>query len=188
MLHPYFRKAPERERCGLDRWLGPGWRLLERHELAVAAPRDAALAAVMGLRVRDLPVVRALLTLRGMRSSPGTTLREFFSTEPFVALEEEPGRELVAGVLVPARDPATGRRRRPDTPAGFRDACAAAPAAAIANFRADPAGSGSRLWTETWVRTRGPLASAAFGAYWLAIGPWSAWIRRMFLRAARRAA
>ncbi|HEY6002036.1 MAG TPA: hypothetical protein VIV57_04115 [Anaeromyxobacter sp.] len=112
------------------------------------------------------------------------TLRAFFSTPPFVLLEEEPGREIVAGVLLPSRD-GSGRRSQPGTPAAFREALRRAPFAAVGTFRADVAPAGCGLWTETWARTSGPLAAAAFGAYWLAIGPWSAWIRRMFLRSAR---
>mgnify|MGYP003391044691 CR=1 FL=1 len=57
--------------------------------------------------------------------------------------------------------------------------------AAVGNFRVEPGGSGARLWTETWAQVSGPRARIAFGAYWLAVGPFSAWIRRMFLRAAR---
>jgi hypothetical protein len=118
------------------------------------------------------------------------TLRAFFGAPPFVLLEEDPGRELVFGVLRPGSGPgprarAPGAPRSPASPEAFRRALAAAPFAAVGTFRAEPRRDGSLLWTETWARTRGVPARAAFAAYWLAIGPWSAWIRRMFLRAAR---
>lgn len=186
MLHPYHRAPPARAPCAIDRWLGAGWRLLERHALDAAAPPEQALRALAELRLRELPAVRVLFALRGLRSAPDASIRDFFSAAPFVLLDEEPGRELVAGVLLPPRA-ADRPRRTPRSPAEFRDACTAAPVAAIVTFRSDPAAAGSRLWTETWVRTRGRLASRAFGAYWLAIGPWSAWIRRMLLRGAARA-
>jgi hypothetical protein len=182
MLRPYSRVRPSRPRCAADGWLGPGWSLLERHELVVAAPPATALAALSALRLRELPAVRALFSLRGLRHSAETTLRDFFSTRPFVILAEDPGRELVAGVLRAPLGPGGGS---PATASAFARALGTAAFAAIATFRADPRPDGALLWTETWALTRGVRARVAFGAYWLAIGPWSAWTRRMFLRAAR---
>jgi hypothetical protein len=148
--------------------------------MEVAAAPAAALDALAGVRLRELTAVRVLFALRGLRFAPEQTLLAFFSTSPFVLLEEEAGAELVAGILLPPRG-----RRPPQSPAAFRETLASARVAAVATFRAERSASGARLWTETWVRTRGRAAAAAFAAYWLAIGPWSAWIRRMFLRAAR---
>ncbi len=190
MLRPYSSTLSPRERCALDRWVGDGWTALERHEVHVRAAPAAALGALAALTIRELPWVRALFVLRRLPFEPGMTLREFFSTSPFVMLDEAPGRELVGGVLLPAREPPGrgGVRRVPSTPAEMRIALSRAPVAAVATFRCEPEDGGARLWTETWVRTRGAAATALFGAYWLAIGPWSAWIRRMILRAARRRA
>ncbi|MBI5068705.1 MAG: hypothetical protein HZB56_10735 [Deltaproteobacteria bacterium] len=167
----------------IDRWARPGWRLLERHELHVRATAAAAVEAVASTTLAELPAVRALFALRGLRFSKEMTLRTFFSTPPFVWLEEEVDREAVFGVLIPPAGP--GGRKRPASPVEFREALGAAPFAALGTFRAEPEGQGVRLWTETWSRTRGGVPSLVFGAYWLAVGPWSAWIRRMFLRAAR---
>lgn len=175
----------------MDRWLGPGWRLVERHEIATVAPPARVLEALAQLRVREMPVVRALFALRGLSADPDQTLLEFFSTSPFVLLEEVPGTELVAGVLLPRRERARGggRRRRPRSREEFERAVPKAPFAAIATFRAEPRERARAvLWTETWVRTRRGSPSALFSAYWLAIGPFSAWIRRIFLREARRRA
>lgn len=183
MLFPYGRSPAPREPCVIDRWAGPGWRLLERHELQVRAPAAVAVEAVARTTLAELPAVRALFALRGLGFSKEMTLREFFSAPPFVWLEEEVGREAVFGVLVPPAGP--GGRKRPASPAAFREALGAAPFAALGTFRAEPQGTGVRLWTETWSRTRGAAPSLIFGAYWLLIGPWSAWTRRMFLRAAR---
>jgi len=190
MLFPYVRRAPPRAPCALDRWVGPQWRLLERHEIETAASPGAALGALAALRLRELPAVRALFALRGLGARPEATLREFFSTAPFVLLEEAEGSEIVAGVLLPGREPeALGSPRRlPRSPQEFERALARAPLAAVASFRAEPRGRGALLSTETWVGTRGAAASALFFGYWLAIGPFSAWIRRIFLREARRRA
>lgn len=186
MPRPWSSPRRSRPRCALDAWVGPGWTLLEHHALDVAAPPATALESLAALRIRELPAVRALFALRRLRHSGHQTLREFFSTPPFVLLDDDPGRELVFGVLRPARGPEDGEHAG-DAPAdAFARALRAAPFAAIGTFRAEPRADGSTLWTETWARTRGRRAAVAFGIYWLVIGPWSAWIRRMFLRAARR--
>jgi hypothetical protein len=180
MLRPYSRMRTSRPRALAEEWTGPEWTLLEHHDLPIAAAPEATLAALAGVRLRDLPAVRALFTLRRLPHSADTTLRGFFSARPFVVLAEEPGRELAFGVLLPGRG-----RRAPDGADAFRAALPTAPFAAIGTFGAFARPGGSVLWTDTWARTRGVRSRAGFAAYWLAIGPWSAWIRRMFLRAAR---
>ncbi len=190
MLYPYLRRFPPRPPCAIDRWVGPGWRLLERHAVGVAAPPAVALNALASLRLREMPAVRGLLALRGLGRPPETTLLEFFSTSPFVLLEDVRGTELVAGVMIPGHGAGGDgpARRLPRSPAEFERSLADAPLVAIATFQADPGERDTILWTETWVRARGAFATIAFSAYWLAIGPWSAWIRRIFLREARRRA
>jgi len=184
VLYPYARLAPPRSESAIDAWLGPGWRFLERHEILVSAPPPAAVEALTGMRLRDLPAVAALFRLRGLRFSGEMSLRAFFSAPPFLLLAEEAGREMVFGVQLPSAS-REGRRQPPATPAEFRAALPQAPLAAIGTFRAEPSAAGTRLWTETWARTSGAGPRLLFGAYWLAIGPWSAWIRRLILRAAR---
>ncbi len=184
MLRPYRLAAPSRPPCALDRWTGSDWQLLEHHGVEVGAPPAVALDALARTRLGDLPVVTALFALRGLRFSEEMTLRDFFCAAPFVLLEEERESEMVFGVLIPAPAP-NGARVRPASPEEFRGALPASPFAAIGTFRAGPAGRGARLWTETWARTSGAAPRLLFGAYWLAIGPWSAWIRRVILRAAR---
>jgi hypothetical protein len=128
-----------------------------------AAEPVRAFEAALSVPLSDLPLVRALFGLRGIPFRPSMTIRAFFSTPPFALLEEERGRELVFGI---SRGGMT----------------------AVGNFRADPAPCGAVLSTETWVETRGRRARAVFALYWLAIGRFSAWIRRMMLAAAARRA
>jgi hypothetical protein len=134
-------------------------------------------------------MVRVLFNLRGLPTPAGgaTTLLQFFSTWPFLLLEEEQGREVVGGVVGPFWQWRRGSHPRfvPDTPDRFREALAEGRMAALANFRADPVPGGARLWSETWVQAPALGQRAVFTAYWLSIGPFSAWIRRMFLRTAR---
>ena len=195
MLHPWSLvfgplRGPTlgmngRPACALDGWR-EGFRLLEAHALPIAAPPARALEALAETRISEMPIVNALFTLRGLGVPAERTLRAAFSTTPFTIVEEEPGREFVFGVMLPPR----GRSARDvcASPTAFREALAAAPLGVVANFRAEPREGGSLLWTETWARTRGTGPALAFGAYWLLIGPFSAWIRRIFLRTARRRA
>lgn len=179
------------EPARIDGWLPDGAWKLEHHALDMPVPPADALAAVCGVRQGELPIVRSLMTLRGIPVGEGQTLEEFFATAPFLTLEEESGREVVAGIVGPFWHFGRGRTPRvlPRTAEEFRTALADGRIAAIANFRADPlADGGSRLWTETWAFAPVRREARVFTAYWLVIGPFSAWIRRMFLSAARRQA
>jgi hypothetical protein len=53
---------------------------------------------------------------------------------------------------------------------------------------AEPAGDGSLLVTETRVAANDAAARRAFARYWRLVGPFSALIRRRWLRAAAREA
>ena len=168
----------------IDGWLGPEVRLLERHELRVAAPPERAYEAIRQVRLAEMPIVRALLTVRRIPYSKEMTLQEFFSTPPFLILEEAPEQEAVIGT-------AHGLwrlRKYASTPDEFRAFTKQGTMRAIANFRVDATESGSLMSTETWVETFGPMASWLFRAYWLIVGPFSALIRREFLRVARKMA
>lgn len=190
MLWPYQRGSAARDHARLDGWIPKGAWMLEHHAIDVPSSAEDAFAAISAVRVRDLPIMRVLFALRGRRapvSGGDTTLKEFFSAAPFLLLEEEQGRELVSAVTGPS-----GRGSRPAsvprTPDEVRDALEAGRVTAVANVRADPVPGGSRVWTETWVYAPTPGRRAAFTAYWLAIGPFSAWIRRMVLRIGRAGA
>jgi hypothetical protein len=170
----------------IDGWLGREARLLERHESPVAAPPERVAEAVERVRLTDMPIVRLLFLLRRIPHSKEMTLREFFTTPPFLILEEVSEQEVVFGV--------EGRpwrlRERPSTPDPERFRASGQPGTVrtIANLRVDATENGSRLSTETWVETFGHRARWLFRAYWLIVGPFSALIRRQFLRAARKMA
>jgi hypothetical protein len=170
----------------IDGWLGPEARLLERHESRVAASPQRVAEAVQQVRLMDMPIVRLLLVMRGIRHSREMTLREFFGTPPFLILEEAPAQEIVIGDA--------GRpwrlRERPSTPDPDQFRAPGQPGTmhVIANLRVDATEGGSLISTETWVETFGPRARWLFRAYWLIVGPFSALIRRQFLRAARKKA
>jgi hypothetical protein len=190
MLWPYLSAPVVRpEPARLDGCLPPGaWRL-EHHGVDVPAEPEAALAAALAVTLRDVPIVGALFAIRGLPHDERGAVGAFFSTPPFLVLDEERGRELVFGVVGPFWRWGHGRALGdvPRTPAEFRAALAGGRMAAIGNFRAERRPGGTRLWTETWVFAPGPQRNA-FLAYWTLIGPFSAWTRRLLLRAARRRA
>jgi hypothetical protein len=170
--------------AALERWLAPGARALERHEILVERDPAAALDAVLGITLAELPISRTLFRLRGLRSSPpGTTLARFFSTPPFLLLERTP-REAVFGLALRPRSPAT-RRLAATGPGAFRAATGEGLVRITFDFRASPRPPGTLLSTETWIETRGAGTGALFRLYWLVVGPFSALTRREFLRVAR---
>lgn len=175
----------ERDRAAaIERWLGPGARALERHEVVVDRGPEAALDAVLGVTLAELPVSRTLFRLRGIGGGPPTaTLAELFSTPPFLLLERGP-REAVFGIALRPRAPAARRVAGTD-PAAFRAAAGAGLLKATFDLRAVPRGAATLLSTETWIETWGGATGALFRLYWLAIGPFSALTRREFLRTGR---
>jgi hypothetical protein len=191
VLWPYASDTrSRREPVRIDRWLPSGARKLERHVIDVPADLRTALAAIANLRLGDIPVVRSLFAIRGIPYQAETTLCEFFGTSPFLILDEDPGREVVFGVLGPFWQfrPEHLPHHVARTPQEFRESLARNRMAAIGNFRVDPGASASRLWTETWVFAPGAGQAILFATYWMVVGPFSAWIRRMMLRAASRCA
>jgi len=168
----------------IDVWLEPGARLLERHESHIAAPPERAYEAIRQVKLAEMPIVRALFTVRRIPHSKAMTLQEFFSTPPFLILEEGPEREVVIGIA----GWLWRHREHPSTPDEFRAIAKQGTMQAIANFRVDTTDSGSLISTETWVATFGTMASWLFRAYWLIVGPFSALIRREFLRVTRKMA
>jgi hypothetical protein len=114
-------------------------------------------------------------------------LERFFLAHRFVVLDRTP-TEWVGGAvgavwrprggLVPLRDPEA-----------WRAAAVPGTIKAAIDFRAEAQHpGGSRLSTETRVLAIDDRARRAFRLYWLAVGPFSALIRRRWLQAVKSAA
>jgi hypothetical protein len=144
----------------IEEWL-PEFDVHERHDAAVAAPPERALDLALAAPVAPDRLVGTLFAARGMPAR-GRTIEDFLR-----ALElEHVGR-------TPTEWAAVLDRRRVKI--------------AIA-FEAEPIPGGSRLTTETRVKALDEHALRAFRLYWLAVGPFSALIRRRWLRAIQAAA
>lgn len=134
----------------------PDYEVWERHRVALPVSPERALEVALSSSAAPDRIVRTLLRLRGL-SVPSGSLEEFATTRPF----RELGRtetEFVAGLH-------SSRLR-------------------IAfDFRAEPHPVGSLLTTETRVHALTPRALRLFRLYWFAVGPFSALIRRRWLKA-----
>jgi hypothetical protein len=144
---------PGREVSALDRHLAD-FDVVERHAISLAIPASEAVARAVRLRAGSDALVRTLFRLRGL---PGADLplERFAVVVLGLALVERTATTVV--LVGPIR--------------GLRIGVA---------FEAEPRpGGGCRLATETRVANVG----LAFRLYWLLVGPFSALIRRRWLRA-----
>jgi hypothetical protein len=168
----------------IDEWL-PEFDVGERHDIAVPVSPERALELALSTPVASDRTVRALLAARGLASRT-ETIERFFPAHRFVVLAHTPTEWVVGAVG------AVWRPRGSLVPLGTAEAWRASEVSgtikAAADFRAEPIPGGSRLTTETRVKAIDERARRAFRVYWLAIGPFSALIRRRWLRAIERAA
>jgi hypothetical protein len=143
----------------LDDYL-PEYDVRKRHETVVDLPPAPALARLLAIPAAPDPIVRALLALRGLRAG-NLSLPEY-------AVRRIGLRELHRSARLAVYGTPDGRRL-----------------AIVVSFWAEPDGEErSRLGTETRVAAPDRSARFAFRLYWLVVGPFSALIRRRWLRAA----
>lgn len=181
----------------LDR-LMPEYEFHEIHQVRLSAPPERTLDAVTRATPGEMPLVRLLF---GIRSLPGRIAGKrglpTRSTQPllqqmlaagFVLLAEEPGREVVCGVIGQMWKVRGGMAPTVRDVQEFVAFEERGYAKAAMNFYVEAAGGGTRLTTETRVHTTDADACRKFGRYWRVIQPGSAAIRRSWLRAAKRRA
>jgi hypothetical protein len=165
----------------LDDWL-PSFSVRERHQRVIDAEPEATLAAALALPVAPDRMVRALFRLRGLGAGR-QTIAEFASSNGFLVLERTPTTFVfgLAGRLRgPPRFAASREQWLAFTPPGLK---------IVGDFRVEPAAEGRTLLsTETRVSPLDRGSAVLFRLYWLLIGPFSALIRRRWLRAIARTA
>jgi len=159
----------------LDDWL-PEFDVRELHERRVAARPEASFAAALGIPVAPDRLVGTLFRLRGLPR--GGTMESVLRGIGFAELARTP-TSLVLGAAGRPWSPRGGIVRWDGAgPGNVRMALA---------LWAVPAGDGSLLVTETRVAAVDASARRAFRRYWLAVGPFSALVRRRWLVASERA-
>jgi hypothetical protein len=152
----------------------PQYHHRERHSIAVDAPAGRALAAAREVRLEDMPVVRALVRLRGLPSRPGSL---------WDAMRGSSFRPRGDDTLV-----AVGRPWQLRGGMLVVDDFAAFAEPGYAKMAVDLRFVDGHLVTETRVFLTSTAAQRRFGAYWLAVRPFSGLTRRVWLRAAKRRA
>jgi hypothetical protein len=181
----------------LDEALGE-YHFRERHDRYVAAPPERVYEAVRAATIADMPLARLLFALRAV---PARLLRRPTRPRPtdvpllelalrfgFRELGDEPGEEVVVGMIGQPWKLVAGETRRFRQPQEFVAFAESGFVKAAMNFRFEPRGSGTRLSTETRVFATDPLTRRRFRRYWLVIRPGSGLTRRSWLRAAERRA
>jgi hypothetical protein len=195
VLAPARQERVQRPASRLDEF-APSWQFGEVHTRRIAAPPERVFEALRLVRADEIALFRTLTWIRrGGRELPPSILNagqresliDVALRGGFVLLAEDPPREIVLGTLIAAppeliagMDP----ERRVLTPDVFRRELPPGFVLASMNFLVeDDAAGGSRVSTETRVYANSPAARRRFAAYWRAIYPGSALIRRMWLRA-----
>jgi hypothetical protein len=163
----------------IDDWL-PEFDVGERHDVAVPLEPERALALALATPASSDRIVRALISARGM-AARDETIERFFAAHRFVVLDRSP-TEWVAGAVGAVWRPRGGLVQLDDAGA-WRGANVAGTIKGVVDFRAEAIPGGSRLTTETRVKATDEQARRAFRRYWLAIGPFSALIRKRWLAA-----
>ena len=156
--------------AGVADWL-PECDVSSRHDRHVPGNPESAFAALLASPPDR--VVRALLRLRGLREAP--SLEAFFLGHGFEVLARTPTEFVVGGSGRPWRLTEPLRPFAEERPGNVR---------LVADFRAEPVPGGTLLSTETRVAAGDDGARRAFKRYWRVVGPFSALIRRRWLRAA----
>jgi hypothetical protein len=192
-LLPAPESRVERVETRLDEF-APVWQFDEVHTMRVDAPPARVYQAIRDVRADEIQLFRTLTWIRrGGRDLPESVLNagnrasliEVATRSGFIYLADDAPRELAIGTLITAPK---GHRRGKLTPDVFRRTLPPGFTLASMNFVVRPEGTGSVVTTETRVFANSTAARRRFAAYWRAIYPGSALIRRMWLLAiARRA-
>lgn len=183
----------------LDKFL-PTCQFSEFHSVIVHAPPERVFSAIRELRPAELsPVIFWLLNIRDLparltgKHAPGVAQAGPFLEQlyrgGFIPLAEQPGREIVFGLvgqfwkLTGGDDP-----HIPDAQA-FLECSDPAFAKVAANLLVTEAGDGrTQCSTETRVYVPEPATRRKFAFYWRIISMGSAFIRVLWLRAIKKKA
>jgi hypothetical protein len=181
-------------RTRLDAWM-PAWQFGEVHTVRVQSSPAAVFRAIKDVTAGEIRLFRTLTWIRNPRRSwshdpesilaapPDRAILDVALRSGFVALSEDRDREVVVGTVL------GGGRAHVADAAAFAAASGPGCARAGMSFLLEDEGGGwTRLTTETRVHAADLAGRRRFAAYWRAIYPGSAFIRRMWLRAIKRRA
>jgi hypothetical protein len=174
----------------------PAWQFDEVHSVRIRASRDCVYSAIRTVTPGEISLFQTLTWIRRFGKRGPQSIINAPAQEPlldtalrtgFQLLAEDPGQEIVFGVIMARPSSIGGRGKR--TPEQFKALSAAHAAKVAMNFRVEEENSDfCTLTTETRVYATDPASRRAFAAYWRVIYPGSACIRRMWLQAIKRRA
>ena len=165
----------------------PSWDVHAVHGVDVAASPERTWTALAQVTVRELPLARVLMRLRGLGRSSSGLDRPFLDRVGFLVPLGEARHERVSGMIGRPWQPRPARVRI----AGAEDFAAFDRPGWVriaTDFRVASGARGSRLETETRIQATDASARRRFAVYWRIVGFGSALVRRDVLRAARRRA
>lgn len=177
----------------IDRF-SPAYQFREAHETTIAASPDRVFAAIKAVSADDIQLFQTFTWIRrfgrpmpeGIMNAGSQPLIDTAIRGGFLMLSEDAPREIVFGSLVVR--PAESRAAGLPTPEMYRTLQAPGYAKATMNFRVEPAGVSTRVFTETRVFATDESSLRAFTSYWRVIYPGSAILRVTWLRAIKQLA
>lgn len=164
----------------------------ERHELHIPHSPESVWAALTTLSPAELPMVRALMSVRSLPAKGFTaeapTMIGTMLSRGWFELATEPHRHVVLGSISQFWRLRPGDWRRKCPPEQFLDYDAPDFAKSASVFELIPTTTGTLLRTETRVTAENPATQRKMLAYWRLIRPFSGLIRQVMLRAVAKKA
>ena len=158
----------------------------ESHAVTVDADVDHCYRSVLAVDLFRSRIIRILYRVRGLPTEGPLTLRDM-TRWGFVVLDEDPGREIVLGLV--GRFWLAKGGLRPVESFDFVKFSEAGYVKAAMNFLVESAGpERSTVTTETRVMATDPDSLRSFRRYWTLVAPFSALIRRRMLSLMRQQA
>jgi len=165
----------------------PAFEFVERHATTIPAPPATVYRSLREVDFTRSWIIRVLFGVRGLAPrfrQEGRRMRarlDDFVSAGFLLLDENPGEEIVLGVLwgpeaVGVAGVDADRFAALDAPGHVK---------AVLNFTVAPSAAGTLVTTETRVHATDETARRRFARYWLVVGPFSALIRRRMLAVLR---
>lgn len=191
----YGRVAPPRDDHDalLDRFM-PAFDIVERHQIAVAAPAAVTMAAAREQDLLQLPLVRAIFRAREivLRATPDgrpqpTGLLAATLALGWGVLADVPDRQVVVGAVTKPWEPNVIFRALP--PGEFSAFAEPGYVKIVWTLRADPVDESRSIFrTETRAIATDPTARTRFRRYWALASPGIVLIRRLSLGPLKREA
>ena len=167
----------------------PGFEVVDRHHVRVAAPPEVTLAAATDIDLESCPVIRGIFKGRELilRSKPDKTIRPRgllaeMKSLGWGTLAELPGREIVMGAVTkPWEANPVFRALPPDEFASFQEP---GYVKIVWTLHANPVGEGGSVFrTETRAIATDPESRRKFRRYWAFLSPGIIAIRSVMLPA-----